>query len=92
MFAPITLITGCSIEKSLPKNPSVIKNPSVSSSKQNLSPLEQRIIEETNKARTNPSAYVAILEDYRKRFQGKKVLIGDRFFKKSAPSATSQGF
>ena len=80
MFAPITLITGWSIEKSLPQNYSVAQTPSLSSSKHNLSPLEQRVIVEMNKARTNPSAYAAILQDYRKRFQGKRVLIGERLY------------
>jgi uncharacterized protein YkwD len=40
-----------------------------------LSPLEQQVINETNKVRTNPKSYLPILEDYRQRFQGNKVKI-----------------
>ncbi|NET01316.1 MAG: CAP domain-containing protein [Sphaerospermopsis sp. SIO1G1] len=43
-----------------------------------LSPLEQRVIDETNKVRTNPQSYIPILENYRRRFQGNKVKLSER--------------
>lgn len=45
-----------------------------------LSPLEQRVIDETNKVRTNPQSYLPILEDYRRRFQGNKVKISNNTY------------
>jgi hypothetical protein len=38
------------------------QNPDISIQQSNLSRLEQQVIIETNKARTNPAAYVKILE------------------------------
>ncbi|MEA5551504.1 CAP domain-containing protein [Anabaena cylindrica UHCC 0172] len=45
-----------------------------------LSPLEQRVIDETNKVRTNPQSYLPILESYRQRFEGKQVKISENTY------------
>ncbi|MUG94764.1 CAP domain-containing protein [Scytonema sp. UIC 10036] len=45
-----------------------------------LSTLEQQVIVEMNRVRTNPQAYIPIMESYRQRFQGKKVKLSERVF------------
>ncbi|MEH2084531.1 MAG: hypothetical protein V7K89_32555 [Nostoc sp.] len=60
VFLPITLILGCSNQLLQPKpsvtnsNPAVQTNPTLLAKASYLSPLEQQVIVETNKVRTNP--------------------------------------
>ncbi|BAY32279.1 hypothetical protein NIES2107_41670 [Nostoc carneum NIES-2107] len=45
-----------------------------------LSPLEQEVIVEMNRVRTNPTAYLQVLENWRRCFDGKQVLISERVY------------
>lgn len=45
-----------------------------------LSPIEQGVVDEMNKIRTNPSSYIPILENWKKNFQGNQVKVGTNTF------------
>ncbi|PLZ11005.1 serine protease, partial [Fischerella thermalis WC1110] len=88
----ITLITSCYYH-AIESQPSVAKSTAnsifvvVPKSDRNLlakvsylSPLEQQVIAEMNKVRTNPKTYIPILQNHKKRFQGKRVKISERLY------------
>ncbi|MEH2411251.1 CAP domain-containing protein [Nostoc sp.] len=87
VFLPIALIFGYSDQlfQSNPSvaysNPAVVSQTSPTLSKVSyLSSLEQEVIVETNKVRTNPQSYLPILENYRKRFEGNLVNISNNTY------------
>ncbi|WP_375506388.1 CAP domain-containing protein [uncultured Nostoc sp.] len=86
VFLPIGLIFGCSDQlfQSNPSeansNPAVVSQTSSISKVSYLSSLEQEVIVETNKVRTNPQSYLPILENYRKRFEGNLVNISNNTY------------
>lgn len=56
------------------------KNTTVLAQATFLSPIEQGVVDEMNKVRTNPSSYIPILESWKKNFQGNKVKVGNNTF------------
>ena len=87
VFLPIALIFSCSDQlfqsnRSVAySNPAVVPQTSPTLSKVSyLSSLEQEVIVETNKVRTNPKSYLPILENYRKRFEGNLVNVSNNTY------------
>ena len=87
VFLPIALIFGCSDQlfqsnsSVAYSNPALVPQTSPTLSKVSyLSSLEQEVIVETNKVRTNPKSYLPILENYRKRFEGNLVKVSNNTY------------
>lgn len=85
ILTPFSLLTASSCDVSVKSKPSVAKNlpknTNISLATTNeLSPLERRVVDEMNKARTDPASYIAVLEEYRSRFEGDRVRINSNTY------------
>ncbi|BAZ79588.1 CAP domain-containing protein [Sphaerospermopsis kisseleviana CS-549] len=88
LLLPITLVSGLSHQ--MQESKQSVEQPKTEIFKSDnshllakasyLSNLEQQVIDETNKVRTNPRSYLPILENYRRRFQGNRVRISNNTY------------
>jgi uncharacterized protein YkwD len=88
-FLPVVLIVSCSQQalqfnptKAISTNqpvPTVVENADPLIAKASyLSQLEQQVINEMNLVRSNPKAYISVMQSYRAKFEGNRVKISER--------------
>jgi len=103
VFFPIALIASCSCQvfflrlslaaaehiRNVAPTQAKAANPTLKTQTSYLSPTEQQVITEMNLLRTNPQAYIPVLENYKQHFQGQRVEVGHNVFIQTQEGVTS---